>query len=180
MKLFTKKSDRSWRIYFGFTLALMLFALAGSLYYVNGQAEVEERTALYVTLAAQPLANESSSYELQRAAEHFSDMVLGWTVEPGFETPFEFTGRRQEKQNLLFIIESDQSSDAELLLEEINERISVYNLNSSSNYVIALQSISEADQTLNRSRIVLGALLLSALVSTFLIVSYDTFTSHRR
>ena len=34
------------------------------------------------------LANENSSYEIQRASEHFSDMILGWTVTPSFRRVF--------------------------------------------------------------------------------------------
>ncbi|MFT7183962.1 MAG: hypothetical protein ACI9QC_000288 [Oceanicoccus sp.] len=173
---------RPWKKYFNFTLTVLLVSLIGTSLYVNAQPEIEERVALYVTLAAQPLEGESSSYELQRAAEHFSDMVLGWTVEPGFELRDDlvFSGRRQEKQNLLFTIESESEADGVLLLEAIQTKIDTYNDASESEYVIALASISDIDQVLNKARLVFGALLLSFLTSVAVIFTYDTYHSYRR
>jgi hypothetical protein len=173
---------RPWKQYISFSILLLCVALIGSIAHVRALPETEEQMALYITLAAQPLENENSSYELQRAAEHFSDMVLGWTVAPGFglEGDVAFSGRRQEKQNLLFMLESADENDAYLLLDQIDSNIQSYNETSGTNYVIALHSISDADQDLNKVRLVLGSILLSLLVSVALIFTYDTYHSHRR
>lgn len=173
---------KPWKKYLCFSLVLVGISFFASFAYVSKQAEVKEQTALYIALAAQPLEGESSSYELQRAAEHFSDMVLGWTLEPGFELgeDLSFSGRRQEKQNLLFVIDSSEESDGLLLLEAIESRINTYNSLSNAQYVIALHSISDVDQVLNRSRIIFGALLLTFIASVAMIFTYDSYRSHRR
>ena len=172
---------KPWKQYISFCLTVVSLALIGSFIYVNAQPDLEERMALYVTIAAEPLDNENSSYELQRAAEHFSDMVLGWTVEPGFALQaLDFTARRQEKQNLLFMINSSEETDAVLLLSTIEGLINQYNVSANSKYVIALSNISEADEPLNSSRIILGALLLALIASGAVIFTYDTYISYRR
>jgi len=162
------------------TSLLTLCALLASFFYTANLSETRTQRSLYMTLAAEPLPNESSSYELQRAAEHFSDLVLGWTVEPSFNLDVPFTGRRQEKQNLLFLIETEDEAHVLSLLESIESRIETYNLNSGSSYVIADFHSTEIVETRNKSRINIAVVIASLLVSFTLIFVHDTFTRHRR
>lgn len=171
----------SWKPYLIFSLAVVLLGLVGGLVYVNQQPDTQEQTALYVTVAAQPLPNENSSYELQRAGEHFSDLLLGWTVEPSFTLSDEvsFTGRRQEKQNLLFMIDSSDAAYSDELLTALESRIDTYNTAAQSSYVIADHHTAALSTPLNKMRIVLGFVLGALMLSIALIFTHDSVRRYR-
>lgn len=173
---------RPWKKYFATFLIAGIIGLICGLSYTSKQEDTLERHALSMTLAATPLENESSSYELQRAAEHFSDMVLGWTVSPGFEldSGADFTGRRQEKQNLLFFVESNEEKDAADLLNKVNAKIENYNSSAGVSYTIALSEITESNIQIDKSRSIAGSFLLAFLLAGAMIFIYDTYHSHRR
>jgi len=173
---------RAWKNYIVALLVAGIIGLICGLSYSSRQDEVLERHALTMTLAASPLPNETSSYELQRAAEHFSDMVLGWTVAPGFdlESGADFSGRRQEKQNLIFFVESSDQTDAVDLLQKIEFEINDYNSNTGVEYKIALSEITEANLEIDKSRTVTGSLVLALMLAGAMIFIYDTYISHRR
>ncbi len=171
---------KNFKLYFGITLLFAVLSLIGSFLYLSEKDSLKKESILYITIAAQALPNENSSYELQRAAEHFSDLVLGWTLDPGFEfAKAQFNGRRQEKQNLLFTVDSPNLDDANELLDAIESRIESYNLAAQSNYLIANANISPIEIYINKPRIIFGAFLASLFLSGALIFLHDTFRKNR-
>ncbi len=144
-------------------LALVVLAL-GMFLKTNPEEEVpttEQIAFITIGLDQNKLLNESSSYEIQRATEHFSDLILGWTVEPGFEFKSSpFTGRRQEKQNLLFRVESSEPGEAEELVNAIELRLNEYNTKTGAGYLIALERYSTVSVVASSQRDSFGFALL--------------------
>lgn len=138
--------------------------------------------------------DETSSYELQRASEHFSDVILGWTLEPSFRQDFleeagawhTLTGQRQEKQNLLFEItntneniSSDNIAAGEAFLRVLNAQLLEYEAATHQGYVLAVQNLSY--ETGQRSGLpMVGNVLLTLVLSATLLLAYEYATSRRR
>lgn len=180
---------KKYKVYSWIVALVMLVSLVGSLVYVEQLGEPNDEFYAFVTIGLdqEVLANESSSYEVQRAVEHFSDVILGWTVEPSFKSDFNqifgdgfsFSGKRQEKQNLLFTIYADPLVTSEgieygnILVDLIDERLADYNSSTNSAYVIAIDEYSFVEGSRSDSRIVLGALLISFILSVFVLMLWD-------
>ncbi|MEK9160338.1 MAG: hypothetical protein AAB383_06455 [Patescibacteria group bacterium] len=136
--------------------------------------------------------DETSSYELQRASEHFSDVILGWTLEPSFRQDFlkeagaDFTGQRQEKQNLLFeitdaeenISEGDVSA-GESFLKVLNAQLAEYEAATHQGYVLAVQNLSyELGQKSPLPMV--GDVLLALVLVGVLLLAYEYAQTRRR
>lgn len=137
---------------------------------------------------------ETSSYELQRASEHFSDVILGWTLEPSFRQDFleeagawhTLTGQRQEKQNLLFEISNTQTNipadevgAGEAFLRILNAQLAEYEAATNQGYVLAVQNLSY--ETGHASGLpMVGDVLLALVLSATLLLAYEYATSRRR
>ncbi len=159
----------------------VLFSFVAGLFYVNNLPEPDSRGLLFLTIGINQkvLLNESSSYEIQRASEHFSDLVLGWVNEPSFSKEIDlklkyhldYSGLRQEKQNLIFYLSGDPSSfnasAAEEFLNLLKSRINEYDAATNAGYLIALSRYSELDSERSDFRILLGIVLLTTLVTGF-------------
>lgn len=138
------------------------------------------------------LPNEGSSYEILRAQEHFSDIVLGWTIEPGFSSSLDssagynidVTGRRQEKQNLIFYVSAepdyfDISETPKYFLNMLDFELSRYNSLTNSSYLVALSSISEGTQTQSTLRYIFGFVLLFFVMGMLSVLLWDYANSNR-
>jgi hypothetical protein len=149
--------NKQWWIVTGLTVIVFIVSALLTSEMPNEKTE----TSLFLTLGLDQtqLENETSSYEIQRSLEHFTDVVLGWTIEPSFSNDFpqSFTGVKQEKQNLLFIIDDADPRSADLLSLAILERLNEYNEASNSGFVIAVERSTTIDRTLYPMRIVFGA-----------------------
>ena len=134
------------------------------------------------------MIEETSSYELQRASEHFAYIVLGWLVEPGFAAEvdeqlgdlgdYEFSGIRQEKQNLILTLSGapdkvTDSEPAQILLSLVEDRIADYNEDTHAGYVIAVESYSFVEGERSAWRVVAGAMLLAAVFSILLLITWE-------
>lgn len=167
--------------------AALLISLMGSLYYVRNLEEPDSRGMLFLTLGIDraKVPNEVSSYELMRAAEHFGDVVLGWTLDPAFKLEvndlaayeLEVNGQKQEKQNMIFYISAapeEFSSQAGVAVETaIRARLEEYNSNTNSSFVLSLVRFSELSSYVDRTRIVFGVVLLTLVISTSLILAFE-------
>ncbi len=173
-------------------LFVTLLVLLGSLFFVGQKKEVSFKAYAFLTLGLDQMAlsNEASSWELQRAAEHFSDLVLGWTVEPKFKQEFvdlvggqvSYSGRRQEKQNLLFEFSGPElgaTEPAEQFVSLIEGRLSEYNTATKSSYLLALKKFSLVEALYSGTRVVLGATLLAFVVSISLLLLWPYVFSAR-
>ncbi|MEK7146122.1 MAG: hypothetical protein AAB802_02965 [Patescibacteria group bacterium] len=182
------------KIILGVSLATAFIFFLGGLVYVNQLPEPDKKELVFVTLGIDQnkLPNESSSYEIQRATEHFSDVVLGWTIEPSFETEVEaitgydvdITGRRQEKQNLLFTVSADPTEfDGEggsAFLNVLGSRLAEHNGVTNAGYVIALSRMSLLTEETSSSRFLLGLTLLGFLLGASLLTLGDYARQTRR
>ena len=158
------------KLHLGLIGAITLLTLAGSFIWVSSLEEPSDSAVAFVSIGLDQatLSAEVSPYEILRANEHFSDIVLGWTVEPGFadEFDFSFTGQRQEKQNLIFTVEGVSNIDpARELVSLISSRLAGYNEIAHSSYQVALVQYSVVEGERAESRLVLGATLLTFLLS---------------
>jgi hypothetical protein len=158
----------------------------------NNEASHKSITLLTPALEQNSLLSESSSYELQRASEHFSNIVLGWMIDPSFasslqavhEGEFVFQARLQEKQNIL--IEVQGGSEAELeaytssLKNLIENSIQEYNAATGASYVIARERTTQFLEQENALRIYLLSVVLAAFVfyASLLTVDYVKKASH--
>jgi hypothetical protein len=133
------------------------------------------------------LSNEQSSYEIQRASEHFSDVILGWTIEPGFSKELEletgrkftFTGQRQEKQNLIFKLETKESEDSKLFLQVLQKRLDAYNAATHGGYRLVTLGITPMEVEVSKNKFMLGALLLLALSELAFIFVFEYVRKNR-
>jgi len=146
-------------------------------------SQTEAVAFVTVSLDQSKLLNESSSYEVQRAAEHFSDVLLGWTVEPSFAVEFahavgaeySFSGRRQEKENLLFEVSGPVTSvdPAKALVGLLKGRLTEYNSATHSGYVIAFERESLVSKAVSNWRFDLGVTFLVLLIEGLLLLTWD-------
>lgn len=165
----------------------LLISLVGSLYYVKNLEQPDSEGMLFVTLGIdrEKTQNEVSSYELMRAAEHFSDVVLGWTLDPAFLRELSETAgyevsvnaQKQEKQNLIFYVSADSESyDSQIqsaIKTVVESRLQEYNSATNTSFVLAVSRFSELESYLNGSRIVFGVILLTLLITTSLILAFE-------
>lgn len=185
-----KMNKKNWSILLG----VGFVALIASLFYVRSLGEPESKSIAFITIGIDQnvLTTEVSSYEIQRASEHFSDVVLGWTVEPGFSSElnekidgeYSLSGQRQEKQNLIFTVSGsselvNSSEEAEQLVELIQSRIDEYNNSTNAAYVIAVKSYSYLDGDRSESRLVAGFVLV-VLVFTYLLLTLWGYAASSR
>lgn len=163
-----------------FVLGALLIALAGSLLYVESLGEPQNRAVAFVTLGLDQnaLPNEVSSYEIQRATEHFSYIVLGWTIEPAFAGEvaealgegFSFGGQNQEKQSMIFTVNGasglvDDCEPAVKFLDLIKGRIAEYNEATNAGYVVAVERFYFEKGERSDFRIVVGVMLLAGCLA---------------
>lgn len=173
------------KLYLFFVIGVVLGALLGSFLYVGSLGEAPNKAVAFVTLGAEPLQNETSTYEIQRAAEHFSYIVLGWLIEPSFADEYgldyQFDGRHQEKQSMIFTVYGDfgDTQPAELLVQKVKDRIAEYNENSDASYTVALERYSFVEGERSDWRFVAGVTLLSLVFAVLLLMIFENVYAAR-
>ena len=168
-------------------VSALLFSSIGGWFYVKNLPEPNSRGLLFVTIGINQklLPNESSSYEIQRASEHFSDLVLGWVNEPSFSKEIDeklnyhldFSGLRQEKRNLIFYLSADPEkfnlNASDEFLNLLKSRINEYDSTTNAGYLIALSRYSELEPVRSESRIFLGIVLISTLLTVLFLITTE-------
>lgn len=165
------------RAFYGWILSLSAVGVFFACVAYQGHFESTQNEAVaFVTLGLDQskLSAEVSSYEIQRAVEHFSDVVLGWTAEPSFAKEFAqgvgeqygFSARRQEKENLLFTVTGPVETEgpAITLVSLIKERLGEYNAASNSGYTVAVERETVVQVQQSNWRSALGFTLLVLLM----------------
>lgn len=161
----------------------LVVSLVGSLIYLKNLPEPGKEGLLFLTvgLNQEKLENENSSYEILRATEHFSDMLLGWTLDPSFNNELqselgheiEVSGQKQEKSNIIFHLSGKKEvfdgEDYKTLLKFLESKINEYNNSTKAAYLLAYSSYTEVDSQRNEIRIVLGIVLLTLLTVSVLL-----------
>lgn len=178
-------------------ILLAVFVVSAAVSFLSWKDfEPRNKVLVFVTVGIDETKNpaEVSSYELQRASEHFSDVILGWTLEPSFRQDFleeagawhTLTGQRQEKQNLLFEITNEQENIAanevtagEAFLKVLNAQLAEYDAATHQGYVLAVQNLSyELGQ---RSALpMVGDVLLATVLAAVLLLAYEYVQTRRR
>lgn len=175
------------KVHYWILLVSLLAATVSSLFYFNGLRTLDSRGLLFLSIGVNQklLPNESSSYELQRASEHFSDLVLGWVAEPSFSLELDskltyhlnFSGVRQEKQNLIFNLSGDSTSfnsnSADVFLSLIEGRILEYDSKTNASYVVALSRYTDLDPVSYSSRVFFGIALLTFLSTAIVLTALE-------
>ncbi len=165
----------------------LLFSSIGGWFYVKNLPEPNSRGLLFITIGINQklLPNESSSYEIQRASEHFSDLVLGWVSEPSFSKELDskldyhldYSGLRQEKQNLIFYLSANPEQYNEIanleFLNLIKSRISEYDSATNAGYLVAISRYSDLDSERSDLRIFLGIVSIVTLLTVFFLIIID-------
>jgi hypothetical protein len=179
-----------------FILGVALGALIGSILYVGSLGEPDNEAVAFATLGLDQtvMATETSSYEIHRAVEHFSYIVLGWTIEPAFaEEVVEALGegysviaQSQEKQSILLTV----SASPELLVDEgvaydvlmlLQKRITEYNSKTHAGYNIAVERYSFVEGERSDWRIVAGMTLLAVVMASLVVILFEnTYARSRR
>ncbi len=174
------------KLHLWFTLGVVLGAFLGSLFYVSNLGEPENKAIAFVTLGVDPIVGENSSYELHRAAEHFSHIVLGWTIEPAFVTEmggeYGFSAQRQEKQSMLFEVTGASVLDtvpAEQMLDLVKQRIEEYNDAAGAEYVVAVERFSFLEGERSEWRIIAGVTILSLVFVVLLLMIFENLYASR-
>lgn len=175
------------KIHYWIILVAFGASLASALFYLNSVKNPDGRGLLFLTIGINQelLGNETSSYELQRASEHFSDIVLGWVKEPSFSRELDaelsyhltYTGVRQEKQNLIFNLSADSSlydsGAAKVFLNLIEGRINEYNSNTKAGYVTAMSRYSDLAPLAYDSKALFGRVALTFGLSVIILISLE-------
>lgn len=157
----------------------------GSFLYLR-TVEPQDNVLVFVTVGQDRsyLPAEVSSYEMLRADEHFSDIILAWTRVPTFAEDlangtdgFQVIGERQEKENLMFAL-SSQNRDidqvegeaaAKQLYKQLEMVLAEYNSSTHAAFVL----------TNFRTNFVEGegrALMQSIGIGLLLLVVFSSFT----
>lgn len=172
-------------------LTVLISAVVASLYL--RQEEIPENKAvllLTVGIDHTQMPTEISSYEIQRASEHFANVILGWTLEPSFHQEwteatgggYGFNGQMQEKENILFEVHGavNSTEEANVLTRLIQERLDEFNTNTHSGYVLALERSSIVTTSVAEGRVLLGIVFLATLAvgSLLLLWEYAHATRH--
>ena len=182
-------------VYFWILLVVGFLSLLGSYLYWKDEIPLN-RVLIFVTVGIDESQHpeEVSSYELQRASEHFSDVILGWTLEPHFRedflseagTGYTFTGQRQEKQNLLFVVTNTENNIAEhdvfageAFLRVLNAQLQDYNASTHQGYVLAVQNLSYEPGAVSHLP-VLGAVLFFLTLTGAGLLTYEYAQTCRR
>lgn len=175
------------KIHYWILLISFLASVGAGFQYFNDVKNPESRGLLFITIGVNQklLASESSSYELQRASEHFSDLVLGWAAEPSFASELDaklayhlnFNGVRQEKQNLIFNLSADisdyNSSAGDVFLNLIESRIKEYNSMTNAGYVVALSRYSDLKPSDFGYKSLFGISFLTFLSTALILISFE-------
>ncbi len=159
-----------------FIVSVTVLGFLGSFFYTQSLGEPQDKAVAFVSIGLdqQVLTTEVSSYEILRATEHFSDIVLGWTVDPSFDIGYSFSGQRQEKQNLVFEVYGvDSTAPAEMLVAQVKIRLAEYNAVTHAGYVVALERYSLVEGERSDSRTIAGATLLAFIVSISGVILWD-------
>jgi hypothetical protein len=175
-----------YRAIYGWILGLTAVAVFLGTTAEQGRVSSSKNEAVaFVTIGLDQskMPTEISSYEVLRATEHFSDIVLGWTAEPSFAKDFSqavgedysFSARRQEKSNLLFTISGPVESEgvALTMVSLIEERLSEYNAATGAGYVVALDREMLVSSTESNWRFSVGLTLLVFIVEGLVLCGYE-------
>jgi hypothetical protein len=137
-------------------LTLIMLAFTGIFFYLKEASPVKQVAFVTLGLDRDALFEDEGSFETQKALVHFADLSLGWSLDPSFAEAFndehpayEFSVRRQEKQNLIFEVWAPNfvffvGTDAiYTLLDLYKERLTEYNTQTNESYLIAIEEVSE-------------------------------------
>lgn len=164
-------------------LAILTIGLTGSGIFASQIEKETDQIVSYITIGMDhtELAVDQNVHDIQRAEEHFSDMVLGWSVAPDFNEEFEYnySGRRQEKQNLIFTIDTKEREVSESFADELEERINEYNQATGGSFVIARETHTARVLTRSPFRITMAGGLASLLFAFIMIALIKIHHAHR-
>lgn len=184
------------RNYAWILIVVFILSLLGSMLVLQNH-ESNNKILVFITVGIDrsQAPNEVSSYELERASEHFSDVLLGWTLEPSFRRTFTeragpgytYTGQRQEKQNLLFTLTNGENMLTEeslavdgVFLNLLSGQLFEYNQSTHAGYVLALTRSTFVEDAFSSGRVILGVVLFSLITVGFLLTLWEYVYASRR
>lgn len=178
-----------------FLLSFVLLAsLAAGYLYVNQLDDPPKRGVIMLSLGMDhtSLPTETSSYDIQRASQHFSEVVLGWTLEPSFEaevkerfgSSYGVSSRQQENQNIILNVTADPAdydeNDLWQVTSILRERIDRYNELTNGDFLIALDTYSTQDSFRSNWRILIGFPIVFLSLAVFLLFVWEYGFKMRR
>ncbi len=159
--------------------ALSLLTAVGAFLIISDLKSPHDQSVVMVEasvgLERLPIYSGTSAYEMERASEHFSDVVLGWAVGPSFReemAPLEYSAERQEKQNLLFKLYTDDVTEGDRLIAGLNDRLSKYNDRTHAGYELAVSEVQKVTLSSSQLRFDAGVLLLIISLACVLRLIY--------
>lgn len=171
---------------YGWILGLSAVAVfLGTAAYEGRINTPQNQAVAFVTIGLDQsrMPTETSSYEILRATEHFSDIVLGWTAEPSFAKDFaqavgedySFSARRQEKSNLLFTVSGPVETEGTAItfVSLLSERLSEYNSATGAGFVVAFDRETMVSSTESNWRMAVGSTFLVLLVEALVLCGYE-------
>lgn len=141
-----------WKRYLGKIIVITFLVALSVTFFGIKKAGPSVQTTLFINIAAQHEAGnpDGSAYEAVEAADHFTEAVQGWMLNPGLiqrinensgET-VNISARKQEKQNLILTFSSLNTESAEKIAgavqEELTKDITAYNQAAQSAFNIAV------------------------------------------
>lgn len=184
------------RLRYLWILAFVLLLSSAVTLYRYRDFEPRNEVLVFVTVGIDQskVPAETSSYEIQRASEHFSDLILGWTLDPHFRANYleeagawhTLEGQRQEKQNLLFTItnvqtniDSNDLQAGEAFLRVLENQLGEYNRTTNQAYVLALKNLSYQTGSSNVLPLV-GEVLFILITASSALFAFEYVSTRRR
>lgn len=175
---------KSW--YIVVSLLVMVASFAGSSLWMKAANEeaVQTKTVLFYTVGldhSKALPGTDSKVALE-AAEHFSDGVLGWTLDPSFrqEIPVSFSGQRQEKENLIFELDGNDEEVTEQFKRILQNRLNDFNNATDAGYVFANVNTAYEEISYSTLRSALGVSLFLTFLTVLFLMTFEYVRSNRR
>ena len=164
------------------TLAALLGLLAG-----YGITKVKpplnlENSIFYSFSVNSKISSQNTNYENLQSADQITESIQGWTKDPAFQETvnnqtglnFPIRAKKQEKNNLTISFDSQNSAEADLyqksIDQELKKRLSSYNLPSSFDIIIGIQSFHRENKLNLDFLFILGGLIIGKFLG--ILASY--------
>jgi|GEM_PF-5414104 len=140
---------------------------------------------LFVSISIQDKQKATNAYENLQAADQITESIQGWLKDPSLQQQlhqqtnlnFPFSGKRQEKNNLLInFTSSDQASASifsEALIKTLKQRVTEYSQNSDLTILLNPQTLFTSKKSNPQAVYLIIATLLGLLLGLIFSWLYE-------
>jgi len=155
---------------------IICFTILGSFigwYKSNSKVTTQYETVIFATVVSSD--NNSSVEEKETSSHFFAEEVLGWTLAPNFKNNlnFEFSGRKQERGNIIFTFVSETKDIAKInakkLIHFLEIKLQNYNLLANTQFHLLLEDPVITVKNLHKSFWIMGGGVFAFFFSLFII-----------